>query len=145
MLVDAGNTKGESITVSLSLVWLVWNQLYGNWQFLFLFAEQTNPNQSNRRPMIQWSPFSIPWLMLSLCLRFLWNIVFDTIFLLKSHFAKLSFKRPFSDSVRFRRGVVSVDRRHCQTTEHCDSDCFKISRCQCCNTFFRHWCSRQMS
>ncbi len=35
-------------------VWLVWNQLYDNWQFLFLFAKQTNPNQSNRRPKVQW-------------------------------------------------------------------------------------------
>jgi hypothetical protein len=25
-------------------VWLAWNQLYDNWQFLFLFAKQTNPN-----------------------------------------------------------------------------------------------------
>ncbi len=25
-------------------VWLVWNQLYDNWQFLFLFVKQTNPN-----------------------------------------------------------------------------------------------------
>ncbi len=30
------------------------NQLYDNWQFLFLFANQTNPNQSNRRSMVQW-------------------------------------------------------------------------------------------
>jgi hypothetical protein len=35
-------------------VWLVWNQLCDNWQFLFLFAKQTNPNQSNRRSMVQW-------------------------------------------------------------------------------------------
>ncbi len=35
-------------------VWLVWNQLYDYWQFLFLFAKQTNPNQSNRRSMVQW-------------------------------------------------------------------------------------------
>ncbi len=25
-----------------------------SWQFLFLFAKQTNPNQSNRRPRVQW-------------------------------------------------------------------------------------------
>ena len=31
----------------------------------------------------------------------------------------------------FRQGVVSVDRRHCQTTEHCDSECWKISRLSC--------------
>ncbi len=35
-------------------VWLVWNQLYDNWQFLFLFVKQTNPNQSNRRSTVQW-------------------------------------------------------------------------------------------
>ncbi len=35
-------------------VWLVWNQLYDNWQFLFLFEKQTSPNQSNRRSMVQW-------------------------------------------------------------------------------------------
>ncbi len=29
-------------------VWLTWNQLYDNWQFLFLFAKQTNPNQSKQ-------------------------------------------------------------------------------------------------
>jgi hypothetical protein len=35
-------------------VWLVWNQLFDYWQFLFLFAKQTNPNQSNRRSTAQW-------------------------------------------------------------------------------------------
>ena len=35
-------------------VWLVWNQLYDNWQFLFLFAKQTNPNKSNRSSTVQW-------------------------------------------------------------------------------------------
>ncbi len=35
-------------------VWLVWNQLYHKWQFLFLFAKQTNPNQSNRRSTVHW-------------------------------------------------------------------------------------------
>jgi hypothetical protein len=28
--------------------------LYDNWQFLFLFANQTNPNQSYRRSTVQW-------------------------------------------------------------------------------------------
>jgi hypothetical protein len=27
---------------------MLWYQLYDNWQFLFLFVKQTNPNQSNR-------------------------------------------------------------------------------------------------
>ncbi len=35
-------------------VWLVWNQQYDNWNFLFLFAKQTNPNQSKRRSTVQW-------------------------------------------------------------------------------------------
>jgi hypothetical protein len=35
-------------------VWLIWNQLNDNWQFLFIFSKQTNPNQSNRRSMVQW-------------------------------------------------------------------------------------------
>jgi len=35
-------------------VWLVWNQPYDYWQFLFLFAKQISPNQSNRRSMVQW-------------------------------------------------------------------------------------------
>ncbi len=35
-------------------VWLVWNQLYDNWQFLFLFIKQANPNQSNRRSTVHW-------------------------------------------------------------------------------------------
>jgi hypothetical protein len=30
------------------------NQLYDNWQFLFSFAKQTIPNQSNRRSAVQW-------------------------------------------------------------------------------------------
>ncbi len=51
-----GNTNGPPD-------WLVWNQLYDNRQFLFLFAKQTNnPNQSNRRSMAQWYFPLIPWL-----------------------------------------------------------------------------------
>ncbi len=54
--------KGEVSLYHWPPVWLVWNQLYCNWQFLFLFAKQTNPNQSNRRSIVQWYfPFSIPW------------------------------------------------------------------------------------
>ncbi len=56
--------KGEASLYHWPPVWLVWNQLYGYWQFLFLFAKQTNPNQSNRRSMVQWYfLFSIPWLV----------------------------------------------------------------------------------
>jgi len=51
-------------------VWPVWNQPYDNWQILFLFAKQTNPNQSNRR-YSDTSPFSIPWYLKSIAYR-LW-------------------------------------------------------------------------
>ncbi len=51
---NQGILKGE-----VSLYWwppvrLICNQLYDYWQFLFLFAKQTNPNQSNRRSIVQW-------------------------------------------------------------------------------------------
>jgi hypothetical protein len=46
-LTGTGNTKGGIITVLLtSCLTVVWNQLYDNGQFMFLFAKQTNPNQS---------------------------------------------------------------------------------------------------
>ncbi len=48
------STKGEVSLYHWPPVWLVWNQLYDYWQFLFLFAKQTNPNQSNRRSTVQW-------------------------------------------------------------------------------------------
>ncbi len=51
---NQGILKGEVSLYSWPPVWLVWNQPYDNWQFLFLFAKQTNPNQSNRRSMVQW-------------------------------------------------------------------------------------------
>ncbi len=47
-----GTLKGENITVHWPPVWLVWNQLFDNYQFSFLFAKQINPNQSNRRSMV---------------------------------------------------------------------------------------------
>ncbi len=40
-----GILKGEISLHCWPPVWLVWNQLYDNWQFLFLFSKQTNPNQ----------------------------------------------------------------------------------------------------
>jgi len=49
-----GILKGEVSLYCWPPVWLVWNQLYDNWQFLFLFAKQTNPNQSTRRSTVQW-------------------------------------------------------------------------------------------
>ncbi len=46
--------KGEVSLYQWPPVWLVWNQLHDYWQILFLFAKQTNPNQSNRRSTVQW-------------------------------------------------------------------------------------------
>jgi hypothetical protein len=46
--------KGKVSLYGWTPVWLVWNQLYDYLQFLFLFAKQTNPNQLNRRSMVQW-------------------------------------------------------------------------------------------
>ncbi len=48
-----GILKGEVSRYCWPPVWLVWNQLYNNWQFLFLFSKQTNPNRSNRRSTVQ--------------------------------------------------------------------------------------------
>jgi hypothetical protein len=47
--------RGEVSLYCWPPVLLVWNQLYDNWQVLFLFAKQTNANQSNRRAMVWWS------------------------------------------------------------------------------------------
>jgi hypothetical protein len=49
-----GILKGDVLLYHWSPVWLIWNQLYDNWQFLFLFAKQTNPNQSIKRSMVRW-------------------------------------------------------------------------------------------
>jgi hypothetical protein len=49
-----GILKGEVSLFHWPPVWLVWNQLYDNWNFLILFAKQTTPNQWNRRSMVQW-------------------------------------------------------------------------------------------
>ncbi len=48
-----GILQGEVSLYHWPPVWLVWNQPYDNWQFFFLFAKQTNPNQSNRRSTVQ--------------------------------------------------------------------------------------------
>ncbi len=56
-----GILEGEVSLYHWPPVRLVWNQLYVYWQFLFLFAKQTIPNQSNRRSMVPWYfPFRIP-------------------------------------------------------------------------------------
>ncbi len=51
---EQGILKGEVSLYHWPPVQLVWNQLYDNWQLLFLFSKQTNPNRSNRRSMVQW-------------------------------------------------------------------------------------------
>ena len=51
---EQGILKWEVSLYCWPPVWLVWNQLYDYWQFLVLFAKQTNPNQSNRRSAVQW-------------------------------------------------------------------------------------------
>jgi hypothetical protein len=62
-LLGQGILKGEKSLYCWPPVWLVWNQLYDYWQFLFLCAKQTNSNLSNRRSTVQWYfPFNIPWL-----------------------------------------------------------------------------------
>jgi hypothetical protein len=67
-----GILKGEVSLYCWPPVWLFWNQLYDYRQFLFLFVKQTDPNQSNRRSMVQWYfPFSIPSFLLFLLSWFL--------------------------------------------------------------------------
>ncbi len=51
---NQGILKGEVSLYHWPPVWLVWNQLCDNSQFLFLFAKQTNPKQSNRRSTVRW-------------------------------------------------------------------------------------------
>jgi len=43
-ITQQGILKGEVSLYRWPPVWLVWNQLYDNWQFLFLFAKQNNAN-----------------------------------------------------------------------------------------------------
>ncbi len=49
-----GILKGGVSLYCCPPVWLVRNQPYDDWNFLFLFVKQTNPNQSNMRSMVQW-------------------------------------------------------------------------------------------
>jgi hypothetical protein len=54
--------KGEISLYRWPPVWLVWNQLYDNWQYLCFFAKWTNPNsQTGDQWYSDTSPFSIPW------------------------------------------------------------------------------------
>jgi hypothetical protein len=55
LTVNQGILKGD--------VWLVWNQLYDNWQFVFLFAKRLNQtSQTGGQLYSDTSPFSVPWL-----------------------------------------------------------------------------------
>jgi hypothetical protein len=47
-----GNTKGGSITVLLTSCLTGLDSAVSQMTILFLFAKQTNPNQSNRRSMV---------------------------------------------------------------------------------------------
>jgi hypothetical protein len=51
-IVTSGNTKVEKYHCTIDLC-LTDFELADNRQFLFLIAKQTNPNQSNRRSMVQ--------------------------------------------------------------------------------------------
>ncbi len=48
LYINQGILKEEVSLDRWRPVWLVWNQLYDNRQFLFLFSKQTIPNQSDR-------------------------------------------------------------------------------------------------
>jgi hypothetical protein len=56
-----GALKGEVSLYCWPPVWLDWNQLYDNWQFLFLFEKQTNPTgQTLLSTKAQWTPHPSP-------------------------------------------------------------------------------------
>ncbi len=54
LLWSQGILKGKVSMYCWPAALLVWNQLFDNWQFMFSFSKQTNPNQSNRRSTVQW-------------------------------------------------------------------------------------------
>jgi len=60
-----GNTKGEVSLYFRPLVWLLWNQLYDNWQltiFFVLIAKQTiQTGQTGGQLYSDTFPFSVPW------------------------------------------------------------------------------------
>ncbi len=76
-------------------VWLVWNQLYDDWNFLFLFTKLTNSNQSNRRSTLK-RYFSFVWCMQpfgSACLLFLcvwYNLFVSVVNAIKNLFISVS-------------------------------------------------------
>jgi len=56
-----GILKGELSLFCWPPVWLVWNQLYDNWQFLFLFAKHAIQTGQTGGQWYSDTPFSIPW------------------------------------------------------------------------------------
>ncbi len=58
----AGNTKGGSFTVPLTSCLTGLEQLYDNWQFLFLFTRLIQTSQTGGQWYSDTSPFSIPWI-----------------------------------------------------------------------------------
>ncbi len=56
--------KGEVSLYCWPPVWLVWNQLYDNWQFLFYLQNiLIQTSQTEGRQYNDSSPFSIPWVV----------------------------------------------------------------------------------
>ncbi len=60
--VIAGNTKGEVLLYCWPPVWLVWNQLYDNWQFWLFENRVIQTSQIGGQQYSDTPPFSIPWL-----------------------------------------------------------------------------------
>ncbi len=58
----AENTKGEVSLYRWPPVWLVWDQLYDNWQFLFYLQNRLiQTSQTGGQQYSNTSTFSIPW------------------------------------------------------------------------------------
>jgi hypothetical protein len=57
-----GILKGKVSLYHWPPVWLVWNQLYDNWQFLFYLQNRLiRTSQTGGQQYSDTSPFSIPW------------------------------------------------------------------------------------
>ncbi len=59
-VLSQGILKGEVSLYHWPPVWLVWNRLYDNWQFLFLFAEKTKPVKQEVKSTVIPSPLVFP-------------------------------------------------------------------------------------
>jgi hypothetical protein len=64
---NQGILKGEVSQYHWPPVWLVWNQLYDCWQFLFFYFQNRliQTSQTGGQQYSDTSPFSIPWLKLT--------------------------------------------------------------------------------